>query len=67
VPEEENEKYLQAAVECLELACATQDERTRAGLVMLAQMWLKLADYRPGMGSLLMMLEAFNDWQMKKP
>ena len=59
-------RYLQAAAECLELARATQDERTREGMVALAQKWLDLAYHRSDKSSLLTMLEAFNDWQMKK-
>ena len=62
----DKERYLQAAVECIELARASEDEGTRAGLVALAQKWLDFADYRSDKRSLFTVLEAFNDWQMKK-
>jgi hypothetical protein len=62
-----NEKYVQAASECLELARTTQDERRRAGFVALAQMWLDLAGYHSDAScSFLTVLDAFNDWQMMK-
>jgi hypothetical protein len=42
VPAEIIEEYLRVAAECLELARASKDERTRAGMVALAQMWAQL-------------------------
>jgi hypothetical protein len=66
VPAEDNERYLQAAAECLELARTTQDERTRVRLVLLAQKWLELATHPFGRTSIFTLLEAYNDWQMMK-
>ena len=63
MPGEDNEKYLQAAAECLELARAAKDDQRRAGLVAPAQMWLDLAYRRSDETSYLALLEAFNDWQ----
>jgi hypothetical protein len=66
VPGKENEKYLQAAADRLEIARVTRNERIRAGLVALAQMWLDLANYRTDNNSFLTALETFNNRRMKK-
>jgi hypothetical protein len=60
-------KIFQAAAIALNLPGATPDERGRAGLVTLAQMRLDLADYRSSKSySFRAVLDAFNDWQMRK-
>ena len=61
-----NDRYLQAAAECLESARATPDEETRASLLALAQKWIDLTQHRPDGSALLAALEVFNDSQIKK-
>jgi len=40
------EQYRRFAKECLEMARAAQDERTRAILSQMAQVWFRLAEER---------------------
>jgi hypothetical protein len=39
-----SEQYRRFAQECLEMARNTQDERARASLIQMAQVWFRLAD-----------------------
>ncbi len=38
-----SEEYRRFAQECLEIARTTEDERSRAVLIQMAQVWLRLA------------------------
>ncbi len=38
-----SEEYRRFAQECLEMARTTEDEQTRAVLIQMAQVWLRLA------------------------
>jgi hypothetical protein len=38
-----SEQYRRYALECLEIARSTHDERTQASLLQMAQVWLRLA------------------------
>lgn len=38
------QQYRQAALDCIQLADATKDSKTRVALLKLAQMWAQLAD-----------------------
>lgn len=63
---EDEAKFLQAASDCLDLACSTRDKQMRAALVVLAQQWLDLAQDRSDDWAFSTMLQAFNEWQMEK-
>jgi hypothetical protein len=39
----DKDKFLQTAVDCIDIARGTQDEQTRVALIVLAQQWLDLA------------------------
>jgi hypothetical protein len=41
-----SEEYRRFARECLEMAQSTEDEQTRAVLLHMAQVWLRLAEAR---------------------
>jgi len=57
--------YREAAVDCLELAKLTTDLQARQRLVILAAKLSDLAD-DPAHDSLLLLIEEFNDSQMRK-
>jgi hypothetical protein len=64
MPQDES-RYLEAAAECIALAHATQDQGTRAGLLVLAQKWIDLARHKSDSTSLAT-LELLNDPRIKK-
>jgi hypothetical protein len=41
-----SEEYRRFAQECLEMARVTDDERARATLIQMAQVWFRLAEER---------------------
>jgi hypothetical protein len=62
----DEDKFLQAAADCIDIARGTQDEQTRVALIVLAQQWLDLAQNGSDDGALVGALQAFSDWQMRK-
>jgi hypothetical protein len=60
----DDDKFLQAAADCIDIARGTTDERTRVSLLVLAQQWLDLAQNGSDDRALVGALQAFNDWQM---
>ncbi len=42
-----SDEYRGFAQECLEMSKTVKDERSRAVLIQMAQVWLRLADERP--------------------
>lgn len=45
------EAYRRFAKECLEMARSIKDERTRATLLQMAQVWARLAEEKPAAAS----------------
>ena len=42
--------YRRSAQECLEISKTSQDERSRAILIQMAQVWFRLAEEKPSEG-----------------
>jgi hypothetical protein len=45
------DEYRRFAKECLEMARSAKDERTRATLLLMAQVWLRLAEEKVRRGT----------------
>jgi hypothetical protein len=62
----DEDKFLQAAADCIDIARGTTDEQTRVALLVLAQQWLDLAQNESDDLALVGTLQAFGDWQIWK-
>jgi hypothetical protein len=58
--------YRQSAAECLEIASITTDREARARLVVLASKFLDLASKPGDYDPLRVLIDEFNDSQMRK-
>jgi hypothetical protein len=47
------EDYRRYALECMELLCVVNDQKTKAILSHMAQAWLRLADQKNDLGATL--------------
>ncbi len=62
----DEEKFREAAANCLALARTTCDSATRIGLLTLAQKWLDLATSRYGRAAFLALIQDVED-QIEEP